>query len=143
MNILNKPLFYVDDDPDDLEIFIDVAQTLGIEAYVFSKGDKLLKAILNPPPQPAIVFVDLNMPEITGFEVISHIKDLEDYNHIPIVILSTANDALSIKKSRSLGASYYITKPTSMAALKNALKHVVSMDWEAHDPSTNFVHPFS
>ena len=54
----NKPLFYVDDDEDDLEFFLEVACSIGIEAKLFNRGDKLLFSLLNPPPNPSLIFID-------------------------------------------------------------------------------------
>ncbi|HEY0091609.1 MAG TPA: response regulator [Flavobacterium sp.] len=135
------PIFYVDDDTDDLELFLEVSRTLELEVLLFSRGDKMLKTLLNPPPKPSIVFVDLNMPEISGYEVIENIKTSEFLNDIPIVVLSTASDSGSVFKSRKSGASYYIKKPTSVNQLEQAIKHVMGIDWNKHDCNKHFVHP--
>lgn len=139
--VLNSgPIFYVDDDRDDLDIFHLVTASLGIEARLFEKPDKMLKALLNPPPLPSIIFVDINMPVISGYEIIEEVSEMEGYENVPIVVLTTAGNDDTISECKRLGVKYFIQKPTSIDALKSAVNHLLHMDWEAHDPSVNFVH---
>ena len=139
----NTPLFYVDDDADDLEMFFEVASSMGIETKLFDRGDKLLKTLLNLPPKPCVVFVDLNMSVISGFEVMEEIKANDFLTDIPIIVFSTANDRYTLEKCRKLGADYYITKPTEIKQLKNALRYVLTINWKEHDSSVNFYHKFT
>jgi CheY-like chemotaxis protein len=134
------PIFYVDDDTDDLEMFLDAAADLGLETILFSEPDKMLKALYNPPPKPAVIFVDLNMPQMSGLELIDEIKTTDFLVDIPIVVLSTAADKANVIKSRQLGASYYVQKPVSLAALKKAVLYVATIDWSSHNPDENFLH---
>ncbi len=134
----NKPLFYVDDDADDLEIFHEVAQSMGIETQLFDRGDELLHTLLNPPPKPLVVFVDLNMPRISGFEVMKQIKANDFLTDIPVVAYSTATDSGTIDECKKMGADYFITKPSSIEVLKNALTYVLAIDWQEHDRTKDF-----
>lgn len=138
----SKPIFYVDDDVDDLEIFFEVATSLGIEAKIFNRGDELLHTLLNPPPKPLVVFVDLNMPRISGFEVMQQIKNNDFLSDIPVIVFSTAHDCVTVEKCKKLGANYYIKKPSLIGDLKRTLQHVVATDWNEHDSSKNFFHKF-
>lgn len=121
-------LFYVDDDDDDLGFFEEAVQTLGHEVHLFNLADKMIEALNNPPPSPSMVFLDLNMPGKSGFEIINEIRQSEMCKDLPIVVYSTAADFGTIKKCREHGANLYITKPTSMSALQRALKHVLAID---------------
>ena len=134
-------LFYVDDDADDLMIFEIAAEAVGATASLFADGDLLLHSLNHPPPIPSVVFVDLNMPRISGYDIIREMKASDRLKDIPIVILSTASDALNIRKSRNMGANYYITKPTSLENLKRAIAHTLKIDWATFAPSdATFVH---
>ena len=133
-------LFYTDDDADDLMIFEVAATAAGAETCLFEDGDLLLRN-LNDLPLPDIVFVDLNMPKKSGYEIISEMKSSDRLKGIPIVILSTASDAQNIQKCKKVGANYYITKPTSMDQLKSAIAHAMKIDWNTFRPSEKeFVH---
>jgi CheY-like chemotaxis protein len=134
-------LFYIDDDNDDLDIFREAVSELGASVHLFSDPYKLEYALDNPPPVPSIVFVDLNMPVKSGYQIINEMKTSERLKEIPIVILSTADDSHNIEKSRASGANYYICKPTSFDKLKNVIAQTLEINWKQFDSSGNaFVH---
>lgn len=130
-------LFYTDDDEDDLFVFESIAKELIASTYLFSDGDTLLSRLNNPPPKPSLVFVDLNMPTKSGYEIMDEMKSSKKLKGIPIIILSTAGDSFSIEKCRQAGASYYIQKPTSMEKLKDAVECTLNIDWQKHDPAVD------
>jgi response regulator RpfG family c-di-GMP phosphodiesterase len=133
-------LFYVDDDPDDLEFFKVTAASIGEDVCVFLLGDLMLHALHHPPPDPSVVFIDLNMPTKNGFEVIQEIKSAPNLENLPIVVYSTAATRPTIEKCRELGVSLYITKPTNIGDLKKIIKHVVNIDWKNYQVNdSNFV----
>ncbi len=128
-------VFYIDDDSDDLDIFGEAAKELGAVTYLFQDPHKLQHVLDNPPPTPTILFIDLNMPVKSGYEIIREIKTSEKLREIPLVIFSTADDFHSIQKSRDLGASYYICKPTSFNKLKGVISETLKIDWPFFDNS--------
>src|SRR4051812_28697193 len=101
-------IFYVDDDLDDLDLFQDVIEQLGTHATLFNMGAEMLKALINPSPDATIIFLDLNMPIKSGFEVLKEIKTAPKLKDIPVVVLSTANNAESVKRCKKLGANYFV-----------------------------------
>jgi len=135
---ISPTIFYVDDDSDDLNFFKEASRQIGATVELFDEGDKMLNALMNPPPQASVVFIDLNMPVKNGYDVLKEIKAKDNLREIPVVILSTTNDSASISRSKSLGASYYIQKPTSMMKLKKDIEFVLDIDWSS--PSVGFIH---
>lgn len=138
--VKNPLLFYVDDDSDDLMIFEDAANEIGANVKLFNNGDKLLQALNSLPAEPSMIFVDLNMPGKSGFDLISEIRSSGQWTELPLVVLSTASDKLSIEKCQSAGANYYIQKPTSIDKLKAALNHTLTIDWGAMSRPADFVY---
>lgn len=134
-------IFYADDDIDDLDTFKDALDDIGRDTtvYVHDRGDKLLTALKNPPPNPHFVFLDLNMPGKNGFEVLKEIKESEMLKDTPVIILSTSSDNTTIKETQRLGADYYITKPNSFANLKKSIATVLDINWAEHSSLSNFV----
>lgn len=133
-------LFYVDDDQDDLEFFEEAVCKLGQGVMLFQGAEELLSVIKNPPPTPSMVFLDLNMPNKNGFEVLQEIKGSENFKNFPLIIYSTATDSNTVDRCRKLGASLYVRKPTSLPALQQVLRQVLSIDWENFKPDAkNFV----
>lgn len=136
-------IFYTDDDTEDLEFFTEVALAIGDHLHLVTQdsGTKLLHDLENPPPNPHILFLDLNMPGISGFDVLQELRSSEAHKNLPIVIFSTSNDERTIAKSRELGASYYVSKPNDFSLLKKTIQHALSINWDTFIPGKdNFVY---
>jgi response regulator RpfG family c-di-GMP phosphodiesterase len=130
-------IFYIDDDQDDLDFFNDAIESLGENVKLFLFPDDMFKILKNPPPKPSVIFLDLNMPLKTGFEIILEIKKGGKYNNLPLIVYSTSSNSEIIDRCRDLGASLFITKPTSLAALKKAIEYVLKIDWSNHKSDKN------
>jgi len=130
-------VFYADDDIDDLDFFRDVINSIGqkIKLFTHDRGDNLLTALRNPPPVPQIIFLDLNMPGKSGFDVLEELKSSDDFKDIPVVAFSTSSDDHNVSKCMKLGASFYVTKSTSFDSLKRSIEHTLSIDWQNFKPS--------
>ncbi len=134
-------IFYIDDDQDDLDFFHDAIEALGENVKLFLFPDDMFKILKNPPPSPSVIFLDLNMPLKTGFEIIAEIKRAGKFNNLPLIVYSTSSSAEIIDQCRILGASLFITKPTSLSALKKAIEFVLNINWDLHKADkSNFVY---
>lgn len=136
-------IFYTDDDAEDLEFFTEVTSQIGDHLNIVTQnnGKKLLQDLENPPPNPHIVFLDLNMPGFSGFDVLQQLRSSDSFKKLPIVIFSTSSDEQTIAKSLALGASYYVPKPTDFSLLKKTIQHTLSIDWNTFRANKeNFVY---
>jgi CheY-like chemotaxis protein len=91
---------------------------------------------------PAIIFLDLNMPRMNGFECLQEIRKSLKLNRIPVVIFSTTSQTQTIDKVYEQGANYYIRKPNTFAMLKEVIERMLEIDWSLNkdQPSKeNFV----
>lgn len=133
-------LFYADDDLEDLDIFREVVDGIGdIRLHAVDCGDKLLDLLYNPPPNPHIVFLDLNMPGKTGFSVLQEVRTSQRFDHVPIVIFSTSSDRDDVERTRKLGANYYVPKQTSYEEFKKSIEYTLSINWAQFRPdAANF-----
>ena len=61
--------------------------------------------------KPDLILLDVEMPDINGYEAASMLKETEAFREIPIIFLTTRNDPVSEKLGLNLGAADYITKP--------------------------------
>lgn len=125
-------IFYTDDDIDDIEMFTDVALDIDSESIIhsYNSGNKLLAALNNPPPGPTMLFLDLNMPGLTGFEVLIRLRASESFKNLPIVIFSTSSDDVTIANSKKLGASFFATKSPDYLTFRKSIEHVLKIDWD-------------
>lgn len=138
-------IFYTDDDEDDLNIFADAVELLPkkIQLKTYNCGDKLLKAIHNPPPTPNLIFLDLNMPGKNGFDVLLELRNSKTNHDIPVIIFSTSSEPAIIEKCRLLRANYFITKPVLMRDIIKSIEYALEVDWSEFVPAgNNFVHKF-
>lgn len=136
-------IFYTDDDAEDLEFFTEVTTALGDHLNIVTQnnGQKLLNDLKNPPPNPHILFLDLNMPGFSGLDVLQELRSSDKFKKLPIVIFSTSSDEKNIAKSLELGASFYITKPTDFSLFKKTIQHTLSINWNTFKTSKeNFVY---
>lgn len=139
-------IFYTDDDQDDLEFFREIVDIIDSKFVVVTQNSasELLLALENPPPTPFVVFLDINMPGINGLEILKKLRELENHRELPIVIFSTSSDELTIEKSRSLGANYYLPKSGVFDKLRKSIQHTLSINWKEFAPATeNFVYHYS
>lgn len=128
-------IFYADDDVDDLDFFEEVTNEINQPVTLFNEGEKLIQTLHNPPPKASVIFLDLNMPVKSGFDVLREIKTTPAIQGIPVIIFTTSISPTDIEMSKKLGANLYIRKPSSVSHLKKAIDHVLSIDWNNFNPS--------
>lgn len=130
----NIRILLTDDDVDDREFFADAMTDIHLNFPVeFCKnGLELINRLYDKNlGTPDIIFLDLNMPVMSGFESLKQIRDDDVFKDIPIIaIYSTSATEDGIKNTFGLGANAYIVKPTDFNDLKKLLKKVIEMDWE-------------
>jgi CheY-like chemotaxis protein len=73
---------------------------------------------------PDIVFLDLNMPGVTGFDVLMFIKREPRLEEIPVVVVSSDDQPESVERAQQAGASGYIVKPATIDVLEETLKSI-------------------
>lgn len=119
----------VDDDTDDQVYFLDAVTEINpsMECKIANNGLEALQHVQVPPPFD-IIFLDLNMPIMNGFECLSSLKQQERYKKIPVVIFTTSKNAFDIERTRELGANLFFTKPTNFRTLCNKLKQILEKD---------------
>lgn len=61
---------------------------------------------------PYILLLDINLPKVSGMEVLRQIKENPELRKMPVTVLSTTDDPQEVEQCHVLGCSYYITKPT-------------------------------
>jgi CheY-like chemotaxis protein len=134
----SKTVLIVEDYEDDarlLQLMLGNAGVLNPTQVFFSAEDaiKYLKSVTllsNPAifPLPSIIFVDLKLPGIDGFELLRWLRAREEFKGTFIVVLSAAGDLSSIQAAYSLGANTFLVKPCRTADLEN-LVHAYPNLW--------------
>lgn len=128
-------ILLVDDDEDDRQFFADALNgiELNTELRQLENGksciDYLIQETENPPD---LVFLDLNMPIMNGFECLEAIRRTPHLKDLLVAIYSTSSAERDIEETFEKGANIYIKKPSSFSELKKSLKQVVKMNWAYH-----------
>ena len=75
-------------------------------------------------PSPLLVLLDLNMPVLDGYQVLEKMKANVETKKIPVVILTTTDDAREVARCYQLGCSVYITKPVDYGSFCEAIQQL-------------------
>lgn len=73
-------------------------------------------------PSPLLILLDLNIPELDGYQVLKRIKADDRTKKIPVVILTSTDDDREIKKCYELGCNVYVTKPVDYEKFADAIR---------------------
>ena len=119
-DFMNKRVMLID---DSITIRMSVSKFLSTEVHevILAEGgfDALAKIT---EVKPDIIFLDLSMPNWSGFQVLSLLKTHENYKNIPVVILSGKDGISDRAKALLLGASDFLLKPCTKEAITKVLQ---------------------
>ena len=73
---------------------------------------------------PALVLLDLNLPDMSGTDILAKIKGDEKLHRVPVVILTTTDDQREIQRCYDLGCNVYITKPVNYESFADAIRQL-------------------
>jgi CheY-like chemotaxis protein len=73
---------------------------------------------------PALVLLDLNLPDMTGIDILEKIKAHESTRRAPVIVLTTTDDKREVQRCYDLGANVYITKPLNYDSFANAIRQL-------------------
>jgi CheY-like chemotaxis protein len=71
-----------------------------------------------------LILLDLNLPDMTGVDILGRIKNNDHLKRIPVVVLTTTDDANEIQRCYDLGCNVYITKPVDYENFANAIRQL-------------------
>ncbi|TVZ15460.1 response regulator [Maribacter sp. MAR_2009_72] len=122
-------VYLADDDSDDRTFFSDALKEIPIKTKVseFNNGVDLMADLVSEnETRPDVIFLDLKMPMMDGFECLADIRELPEFKDTPIIIYSTSYHPKEITRLKEMGASLYLQKPSSYNQLKTLLHKCLS-----------------
>ncbi|MBU1109899.1 MAG: hybrid sensor histidine kinase/response regulator [Candidatus Riflebacteria bacterium] len=102
-------IMVVDDTPANLHLLQQMLHDTGYQVAAFPSGRLALAAASRKPPD--LILLDINMPEMNGFEVCERLKADEKLKEIPVIFISALNDTNDKVRGFSVGGVDYVTKP--------------------------------
>jgi len=101
------------------------------EIIAFSNGTDAMKYLFGDDGsgvrhkgRAMLILLDLNLPDMTGIEILRQIKDNKYLKATPVVVLTTTDDSHEIKRCYELGCNVYITKPVNYESFANAIRQL-------------------
>jgi signal transduction histidine kinase len=105
----NDTIMVVDDTPANLRLLEKMLLEHGYRVRCFPKGAMALKSAVDDPPD--LIFLDINMPEMNGYEVCEQLKANARTRKIPVIFISALTETLDKVRAFGAGGVDYITKP--------------------------------
>jgi two-component system, sensor histidine kinase and response regulator len=109
MGVAQSDIMIVDDNPANLKLLEDMLIKQEHEVRSFPLGRLALAAAMKCPPD--LILLDINMPEMNGYEVCERLKSMEDLSDIPVIFLSALHETQDKVKAFQTGGVDYISKP--------------------------------
>jgi CheY-like chemotaxis protein len=127
-------LLLVEDNPDDVEIAIRALRKSRLinDISVVRDGEEALSLLFRDggqdldPFRPDLILLDLNLPKVSGFDVLDRIKTSDELSSIPVIVLTVSERQEDIARAYQLGANTYITKPVDF----EKFMHAIDTLWE-------------
>jgi len=120
-----KTVFLVDDTSTNLAVGRDALEEI-YDVYTFNSGPRVLKVLEKNTPD--LILLDIEMPEMNGYEVMKHIRSNPETAQIPVIFLTSRSDGESELEGLSLGAIDYIFKPFSPVLLLKRIENHLLME---------------
>lgn len=113
-------ILLIEDDQFFQKFYSSKLQEQGFEVYTASDGNEGLQKVKNV--KPALIILDIIMPHIDGFEVLTTLSQDQLLRKIPVIVFSTLGQEQDMIKAKKLGAVDYIDKSTfDFNSLKNKI----------------------
>ncbi|MBG1241920.1 ATP-binding response regulator [Nostoc sp. NZL] len=108
-NLPKADILVIDDTPENLNLLSAMLTEQGYKVRSVTKGSTGLRGANAVPPD--LILLDVNMPEMNGYEVCQHLKANDRTREIPVIFISALGDVLDKVKAFAVGGVDYITKP--------------------------------
>ena len=123
--LTHSTVMMVDDDCITLEVLKTYLEEAGYSSFV-TTSDPRQAMQLFAENRPDLLLLDLNMPEVTGFEILSQIRAHEELRYVPVIILTAETDSTAKLKALDLGATDLLTKPVDPSELRLRLRNALA-----------------
>lgn len=125
-----KRIWIVDDDEEMSKAVQLMLKLLGFETHYYLGARPAALALLNGK-QPDLMIVDIRMPEVGGLDLLEFIRRRKEWKNLPVIVLSTEADDVTVDQAMALGADAYVFKPVTIEELEKAIttafrKHQIS-----------------
>ena len=130
-NQMTVSIVMIEDDEGHARLIEKNIRRAGISNDIkhFVEGTSALEYLFDAPEGPAhngpaLVLLDLNLPDMSGTSILEKIKSDERLHATPVVVLTTTDDKTEIQRCYDLGCNVYITKPVNYESFADAIRQL-------------------
>ena len=136
-DLATRTILLADDDTDDAEIFSMVLTKVdpSIKLVHAVNGLAVLEYLKQNTVVPDVIFLDINMPEMNGWQCLQSLKENPLTSGIPVLMYTTSSHTRDKEIAMNLGAVAFITKPSDYKALEKLL-HTIAANLHANIKTT-------
>jgi two-component system response regulator len=126
-------ILLVEDSPDDVVLTKRALRknNIGNQVIVANDGEQAIDYLLpatGKPMMPALILLDINLPKLSGLDVLRAIRGDQRTRYLSVVVLTTSNEEQDIVSSYDLGANSYVRKPVEFDSFLEAVR-VLGLYW--------------
>jgi len=118
-NVPNRRVLVIDDNADAADTLVAILSLLGHDAVAAHSGPEGLRAA--EAKLPDVIFLDIGMPGMNGFEVAVAMRQIAGLETVRIVALTAWRDEATRARARSAGFDLHLTKPTSIEVIEGII----------------------
>lgn len=115
----------VDDEPQMAKAVQMFFKLLKYQTQYFQNAKEFAQYLLAAPALPDVVMLDMNMPQVSGVDILKWLRGSERFKDLPVIVLSSETQPQFIDSVMAAGANQYLLKPTTLEDLEKALQTVL------------------
>ena len=115
-----KTIWIVDDDEEMARAIKLMLKLLDCNTTSFLGARPAAQSLLSGQ-QPDLLILDINMPEVSGLDMLEFVRRRGEWNDLPVIMLSTEAADVTVDRAMALGADGYVSKPVTIEELEKAL----------------------
>ena len=119
-----KKVWIVDDDEEMTRAVQLMLQLIDCEATGYLNARAATRALL-AGKRPDLMILDINMPEVSGLDLLEFLRRRAEWKNLPVIMLSTEAADVTVDKAMKLGANGYVMKPVTIEELERAVNNAL------------------
>jgi CheY-like chemotaxis protein len=134
---MSPDIFYVEDDQDFAFIMQHAVKEVneGLTVNIVGDGNSAIAALqqyAQEKQRPKLILLDLNLPGLSGLDILKRIKEIPFLKYVPVILFSTSDDLNDVRTSLEIGANAFLTKPNGYHNLITCVQSMYDFWFSQH-----------
>lgn len=122
----NKTVLIVEDNELNMKLFHDLLEAHGIGTIETRDGSNVME--ITREHKPALILMDIQLPEISGLDVTKMLKEDDELKHIPVIAVTAFAMKGDEQKIRESGCEEYVSKPISVTSFMDVIGKYIQLE---------------